>query len=70
LVSKQPTEGNIKINASNFVSDVREMQQHAEERHHKVLRMIEALSETASSDGASSVWKSIIPYTQAMTFDR
>jgi hypothetical protein len=33
------------------------MQQDAEKRHREVLDMIEAFSDTTSSDGASNVWK-------------
>jgi hypothetical protein len=39
------------------MKDITEMQEDAEDRHKAVLNMIEALSDTTSSDGASSVWK-------------
>jgi hypothetical protein len=39
------------------MKNITEMQQDAESRHNSVLIMIEALSETASSDGASFVWQ-------------
>jgi hypothetical protein len=37
------------------MKDVTEMQEEAENRHKAVLTMIEALSDTTCSDGASSV---------------
>jgi hypothetical protein len=37
------------------MSDMTKMQEDAENRHKEVLDMIEALSDTTSSDGASSV---------------
>jgi hypothetical protein len=39
------------------MKDIKQMQKDAEERHKEVLDMIEALSDTTSSDGASVVWK-------------
>jgi hypothetical protein len=39
----------------NHIKDIVEMQEDAEKRHKKVLDMIEALSSTTGSDGASSV---------------
>jgi hypothetical protein len=39
------------------MKNITEMQQDAESRHKAVLTMIEALSDTTSSDGASSVWQ-------------
>jgi hypothetical protein len=36
---------------------IAEMKEDAEQRHKEVLDMIEALSDTTSSDRASSVWK-------------
>jgi hypothetical protein len=41
----------------NHIKGIAEMQEDAEKRHKEVLDMIEALSDTTSSDGASSVWK-------------
>ncbi|KAJ7827297.1 hypothetical protein B0H13DRAFT_1917729 [Mycena leptocephala] len=43
------------INTTNIMKDIAEMQEDAENRHKAVVNMIEALSETTSSDGASSV---------------
>ncbi|KAJ6538052.1 hypothetical protein B0H19DRAFT_1079130 [Mycena capillaripes] len=40
-----------------LMRDVTKMQENAEQRHQEVLDMIEALSDTASSDAASSVWR-------------
>jgi hypothetical protein len=37
------------------MNNITEMQQDAENRHQEVLNMIEAFSDTTSSDGASSV---------------
>jgi hypothetical protein len=37
------------------MKDIAEMQEDAEKRHKEVLDMIEALSNTTGSDGASSV---------------
>jgi hypothetical protein len=37
------------------MKDIAEMQQDAENRHNDVLDMIESLSDTSGSDGASSV---------------
>jgi hypothetical protein len=39
------------------MNNITEMQEDAENRHKEVLDMIEALSDTTSSDGASSVWE-------------
>jgi hypothetical protein len=38
------------------MKDITQMQKDAEKRHKDVLDMIEAVSEMASSDSASSVW--------------
>jgi hypothetical protein len=40
---------------TNHKKDITQMQEDAEKRYKEVLDMIEALSDTASSDGASSV---------------
>jgi hypothetical protein len=42
----------------NQIKNIAEMQEDAEKRYKQVLDMIEALSNTTGSDGASSVWKS------------
>jgi hypothetical protein len=39
----------------NHIKDIAEMQQDADKQHKEVLDMIEALSNTTGSDGASSV---------------
>jgi hypothetical protein len=39
----------------NHMIDITQMQEDAEKRHKEMLDMIEALSDTTSSDGASSV---------------
>jgi hypothetical protein len=39
------------------MKDIIQMQEDVEKQHKEVLDMIEALSDTTSSDGASSVWK-------------
>jgi hypothetical protein len=39
------------------MKDITQMQEDAEKQHKEVLDMIEALSDTTSSDGASSVWE-------------
>jgi hypothetical protein len=39
----------------NHIKDIAEMQEDADKRHKEVLDMIEALSNTTGSDGASSV---------------
>jgi hypothetical protein len=39
----------------NHMKDITQMQEDAEKRKKEVLDMIEALSDTTSSDGASSV---------------
>ncbi|KAJ7820048.1 hypothetical protein B0H13DRAFT_1921438 [Mycena leptocephala] len=44
-----------KVHTANIMSDITKMQEVAENRHKEVLNMIEALSDTTSSDGASSV---------------
>jgi hypothetical protein len=41
----------------NHVKDITQMQEDAEKQHKEVLDMIEALSDTTSSDGASFVWE-------------
>jgi hypothetical protein len=41
----------------NHLKDIRQMEEDAEKQHKQVLEMIEALSDTTSSDGVSSVWK-------------
>ncbi|KAJ7909828.1 hypothetical protein B0H13DRAFT_2490039 [Mycena leptocephala] len=41
----------------NHMKDITQMQEDAEKRNKEVLDMIEALSDTTSSDGASSVWE-------------
>ncbi|KAJ7907775.1 hypothetical protein B0H13DRAFT_2499871 [Mycena leptocephala] len=48
-----------KFTESNGQSheDITQMQEDAEKQHKEVLDMIEALSDTTSSDGASSVWE-------------
>jgi hypothetical protein len=38
------------------MNDITKMQEDVENRHKEVLDMMEALSDTTSSDGASSVW--------------
>jgi hypothetical protein len=42
----------------NHLKDITQIKEDAEKQHKEVLEMIEALSDTTSSDGASSVWKS------------
>jgi hypothetical protein len=39
------------------MKDLTQMRQDAEKQHKEVLDMIEALSDTTGSDGASSVWQ-------------
>jgi hypothetical protein len=39
------------------MTNVTRMQQDAQDRHQEVLEVIEALSDTTSSDRASTVWK-------------
>jgi hypothetical protein len=39
------------------MKDLTQMQEDAEKRHKEVLDMVEALSDTTSSDRSSSVWK-------------
>jgi hypothetical protein len=39
------------------MKDIAQMREDAQKQHKEVLDMIEALSDTASSDGASSVWE-------------
>jgi hypothetical protein len=39
----------------NHINNIAEMQEDAEKRHKEVLHMIETLSNTTGSDGASSV---------------
>jgi hypothetical protein len=39
------------------MKDITKMQDDAQNRHQAVLDMIEALSDTPSSEGASSVWQ-------------
>ncbi|KAJ7877156.1 hypothetical protein B0H13DRAFT_1893372 [Mycena leptocephala] len=46
-----------QIDTPNIMKNINEMQQDAENRHKAVLTMIEALSDTTSSDGASLVWQ-------------
>jgi hypothetical protein len=41
----------------NHMKDITHMQEDAEKHHKEVLDMIEVLSDTTSSDGASSVWE-------------
>jgi hypothetical protein len=38
------------------MTDIREMQQDSWKRHQEILDLIEALSDSRSSDGVSSVW--------------
>jgi hypothetical protein len=38
------------------MTDISEMQQETKQRHQEVLGMINGLSDTASSDKASTVW--------------
>jgi hypothetical protein len=40
----------------SHMKEITQMQEDAEKRHKEVLDMIEALSDTTSSDRASSVW--------------
>jgi predicted transcriptional regulator len=47
----------IQLSTTNIISDAREMQQRAAERHQEVLNMIEAQSNASISDGASLVGK-------------
>ncbi|KAJ7827722.1 hypothetical protein B0H13DRAFT_1917504 [Mycena leptocephala] len=47
--------GIFQITMVNHIKDITEMQKDAEKRHKEVLDMIEALSDTTSSDRASSV---------------
>ncbi|KAJ6537865.1 hypothetical protein B0H19DRAFT_1078974 [Mycena capillaripes] len=44
-----------QVKTAEIMTDVAKMQQEAQERHQEVLKMIEALSDGASSDRASSV---------------
>ncbi|KAJ7909247.1 hypothetical protein B0H13DRAFT_1877873 [Mycena leptocephala] len=44
-----------QITVVNHIKDITEMQEDAEKRHKEVLNLIEALLNTTSSDGASSV---------------
>ncbi|KAJ6534966.1 hypothetical protein B0H19DRAFT_1241219 [Mycena capillaripes] len=44
-----------QIQTGNIIADVTEMQRVAEERHQEVLEMVEALSDPATSEAASSV---------------
>ncbi|KAJ7912506.1 hypothetical protein B0H13DRAFT_1874743 [Mycena leptocephala] len=44
-----------QIDTANIIKDITKMQDDAESRHKAVHNMIEALSDTTSSDGASSV---------------
>ncbi|KAJ7874608.1 hypothetical protein B0H13DRAFT_2551489 [Mycena leptocephala] len=46
-----------EIDKHNIIDNITKMQEDAENRHKEVLNMIDALSDTASSDGASSVWQ-------------
>ncbi|KAJ6527476.1 hypothetical protein B0H19DRAFT_1084021 [Mycena capillaripes] len=46
-----------QVQAVNIVKDIEEMEKEATLRHHDVLNMIEELSDTTGSDGASSVWE-------------
>jgi DnaJ-class molecular chaperone len=41
----------------NHMKDIKQMQEDAEKRYKEVLETIEALSDTTSSDRASSVWE-------------
>jgi hypothetical protein len=42
---------------ANHIKDITQMREDAQKRNKEVLDMIEGLSDTASSDGASSVWE-------------
>ncbi|KAJ7842489.1 hypothetical protein B0H13DRAFT_2365203 [Mycena leptocephala] len=44
-----------QVQAVNIMKDVKEMEKEAKLRHQDVLSMIEGLSDTTSSDGASSI---------------
>ncbi|KAJ6571228.1 hypothetical protein B0H19DRAFT_1255219 [Mycena capillaripes] len=44
-----------QVQAVNIMKDVKEMEKEAKMRHQDVLNMIEGLSDTTSSDGASSI---------------
>ncbi|KAJ7902459.1 hypothetical protein B0H13DRAFT_2513217 [Mycena leptocephala] len=46
-----------QVKTANVLKDITEIQEDAERRHKEVLDMIEALSDTTSSNGASFVWK-------------
>jgi hypothetical protein len=48
---------NIQIHTVNLMTDITEMQEHAQKRQQEVLNIVEALSDTTSSDRASSVRK-------------
>ncbi|KAJ6538034.1 hypothetical protein B0H19DRAFT_1079116 [Mycena capillaripes] len=48
---------NFQVESLSLMRDVTKMQEDAEKRHQEVLDMIEALSNSASSDAASSVCK-------------
>jgi hypothetical protein len=41
---------------ANHIKDITQMREDAQKRNKEVLDMIEALSDTTSSDSASSVW--------------
>jgi Asp-tRNA(Asn)/Glu-tRNA(Gln) amidotransferase C subunit len=41
----------------NHIKDITQMREDAEKRNKEVLGMIEGLSDTTGSDGASSVWE-------------
>jgi hypothetical protein len=45
-----------KIKNTNTLNNVSKMQAEAEQRHQEVLGMINELSDTTSSDRASTVW--------------
>ncbi|KAF7334538.1 hypothetical protein MVEN_02283600 [Mycena venus] len=46
-----------RVKTGNIMSDITQMQEEAERQHKEVLDMIQALSDTASSDGASAISK-------------
>jgi hypothetical protein len=47
----------------DIMTNIAEVQQQALQRHQEVLDMIERLTDAASSDGVSLVWKSLIPWS-------
>ena len=55
--SQQMIDSDMKIKTVSIMTGIRKMQQDAQERHQEVLKMIQGLSDTTSSDRASSVGK-------------